>query len=235
MSNELGFTLYGIGAIISLIGFLWLLIRAFGVSTLWGVVVLLFGFPAIFFAIVHRKKGLVPLLVILLGGLICGVAFSWNSVFPPKIDDKAKIEIKPDNGTPPTNKAFSQITGGKVTLTGAARPEYGRLQEDKTFAVIQWANLDVTDDDAKILAEMKNLKEIDLSNSQITDETAKILQALPTLEIVKIAKTKISPGAAQKLLELPVLREVDFRNLKVPTAVLREWKAKDKDTRKYIN
>jgi Leucine-rich repeat (LRR) protein len=235
MNEKVGLALYAVGGVISLIGFVWLVIRGFGVKPIWGVAILLTGgLLGIPFALIHRQKGLIPLGIMLAGNAITASPFIYNVFFPPKIDDTKKVEdITPEEIKP--SPAYTQIAGKKVTLTGAARTEYAILKEEQDFTVIQWANLDVTDDDAQILGTMKKLTEIDLSNSQVTDVTAKILLQQEDLEIVKIARTKITANTAAEFLKLPKLREVDFRGLNVPTKALQDWKAANKETRKYIN
>jgi hypothetical protein len=226
--------LYALGAILTLGGALWLLIRAFGVSKLWGAAILLLGFPALFFALVHRRKGLFPLLLVLVGLTVTASPFLWNYYFPPKIDDRAKIEDKPPEEVP-VGPAFTPTVGKRLTLTGSARIEYLVLKEDKSFTLIQWANPDVTDEDAAVLKEMKDLEELDLNGTQVTDATAKNLAELPKLRVLRIARTQITPAQVQELLKRPSLQEIDVRNLKVPRAELQKWKDQDPMTRKFVN
>ena len=151
------------------------------------------------------------------------------SRFPAKPQDTAQVEKK--EIVKDGQIAFEE----RITLTGAQREEYGKLA-GKKFAVVQWANADMTDDDATALAGMDTLREVDLNSTQITDKTLALLAEIKSLKVLKIANTKATAEGVQKLL-LPRtnLLELDVRGLKLTRKDLQEWKAKNKDERKFAN
>jgi hypothetical protein len=220
-----------LGSLLMVIGSIWLLVRAFLTSWVWGLVVLLvpiLGHLIFFFA--HFKKALLPTLITLFGMALCATPV-YNLLNPPPIQTTGQEEqkqIKDQTGEVKTET--------RITLTGAKREEYSKLWKQDKYAVIQWANKDVTDEDTASLEAMKQLREIDLNDTQITDKTLQLLGELKTLEIVRIARTKATPEGVEKfLMSLPKLTELDVRGLKVPGKALRDWKAKDQENRKFLN
>lgn len=198
------------GAIVLLVGLLWLLIVAFKTGFI--------------------KKAAVPVLVILMGAAVALFVPVMGKLFPKPIDTTAKEEQK---------KGADGTVEERLTLTGATREQYAKLA-GKKYAVIQWANADVTDEDAAALADQTELRELDLSNSQVTDATLEKLVRLPKLTKLFASKTKMTADGVKKfVLDNPdcKLSEIDFRDLTPPvkSADLRAWKEKDKDHRKFNN
>ncbi len=176
------------------------------------------------------KKALLPLLVVLVGAGVALFVPVMNRLFPKPIDTKGKVEQKTD--------AEGKLEE-RLTLTGATREEYAKLKAAR-YAVIQWANKDVTDDDAAALAEQLELRELDLSNSQVTDATLEKVLKLPKLTKLFASNTKLSAEAVKKLVldnDGCKLTEIDFRGLTPPVTgkMLRDWQAKDTATRKFNN
>jgi hypothetical protein len=220
-----------LGSLLMAIGSIWLLVRAFQTSWVWGLVLLLvplLGHLIFFFA--HFKKALLPTLITFFGMGLCATPV-YNLLNRPPIQTTGQEEqkqIKDQTGEVKTEM--------RITLTGAKREEYAKLWKQDQYAVIQWANKDVTDEDTVSLEAMKQLREIDLNDTQITDKTLEILGSLKTLEIVRIARTKATPEGVEKfLLGLPKVKEIDVRGLKVPSKTMRDWKAKDQENRKFVN
>jgi hypothetical protein len=219
-SEELLFGLMAAGAILALIGFVWLIIRAWKVHWAWGLGSLVLMPVAIVFVLLHLRRSVAPVLLMLLGGGLCVAPTVYNLVRGPQVQTTAEIETKGNEE--------------RITLTGATRDEYEKLRGG-SFAVVQWANADVTDDDAELLRGMAALREVDLNATQITDRTLQLLAELPNLEVVRVANTQASAeGVITHLLPLPKLRELDVRGLKVPRAILQQWKGDDKSKR-YAN
>jgi hypothetical protein len=222
--------LLAVGMLLIVVGGIWLLVRAFQQSVVWGLLCLLVPGAAIVFFFVHFNKAFLPTGIALLGLLFCASP-AYNLLNPPPIQDTAQEEQKKVKD--PTGEVKTET---RITLTGAKREEYAKLWKQDTYAVIQWANEDVSDDDTVKLEGMKQLREIDLNSSKITNKTLEVLGELKTLEIIRIANTKATPEGVEKLLlNLPNLKELDARGLKVPGKVLRDWKAKDQQNRKFLN
>lgn len=206
------YTLYFLatGAACLLIGLLWLLVVAFKTGFI--------------------KKALLPVVVVLLGAAIALFVPVSTKLFPKPIQTTGVTEKKID--------AQGNVEE-RLTLTGAKREEYAKLKAAK-YAVVQWANGDVTDDDAAVLAEQSELRELDLSNSQVTDTTLAKLVKLPKLTKLFASNTRLTAdGVKTHVLDNSdcKLTEIDFRKLIPPvkSADLRAWKEKDKDNRKFNN
>jgi len=226
--DQMAFIVMIVGYGVLVIGYLWLVVRAFQQHILWGIGSLLF-LPGLLFALLNLRRVLAPVGVMFLGMTIVVAPIVLNLVVPAKPQDTAEVERKEveQNG----QIVFEE----RITLTGAKREEYAKLA-GKKFAVVQWANADVTDDDAAALKGMDTLREVDLNSSQITDKTLVMLAEIPSLQVLKIANTKASAEGVQKfLLPLSNLLELDVRGLKLTRKDLQEWKAKNANERKYAN
>lgn len=197
------------GAAVLLAGLLWLVVVAFKTGFI--------------------KKAFVPVLVILLGAAVALFVPVTGKLFPKPIQDTGVGEKKKDT--------MGNVEE-RLTLTGAKREEYAKLNGTR-YAVVQWANADVTDEDAAVLAEQTDLRELDVSNTQATDATLERLVKLPKLTKLYVARTKITAdGVKTHVLDNPACKlvEIDVRGLTppVPGAALREWKSKD-PARKFNN
>ena len=207
MVEKLALPFLALGTAAVAIGLLWLLIVAFRTGFL--------------------KKALLPVFVVLLGA---GMALSipiYNRLYPTPVQTTGAEEKK-------TNS--EGVVEERLTLTGAAREEYAKLKGGKKYAVVQWANKDVTDEDAAVLKEMAPLREIDLNDTVITDKTVEILMELKNLEVVRVERTAATISAVEKLpAALPKLRELYVRGIvgAKDSAALKTWKEADK-TRKLI-
>jgi hypothetical protein len=204
MPEYLTLPLLATGGGILFIGLIWLLVVAFKTG---------------FFL-----KALLPVLVILIGAGTALFIPVWNRLHPPPADTKGAGEQK---------KTQEGVVEERLTLTGAKREEYAKLV-GRRFAVIQWANADVTDDDAATLADQTELREVKLNDAQVTDATLERLMKLPKLDKLYIARTKITPDAVVRLVfDNPASKvdEIDIGGLNVPGKAVRDWKNADK-TRK---
>ena len=227
--DQIAFILTIAGFAVLAIGYLWLVLKAFQKNLVWGIGSFLFAPIGLLFALLNLRKVLGPVAVMALGTTIAVGPLALNLLFPAKPQDTAQVEKK--EIVKDGQIAFEE----RITLTGAKREEYGKLA-GKKFAVVQWANADVTDDDATALAGMDTLREVDLNSSQITDKTLALLAEVKSLRVLKIANTKATTEGVQKLL-LPRtnLLELDVRGLKLTRKDLQEWKAKNEDERKFAN
>ncbi len=215
------------GVALAALAHVWLLIRAFRTSIIWGVVSLLIPFGLIVYGLLHFRRSWAPLSLGLIGAGMAATPLVVSKLNPVEIDTTIKVEEKAAEK--------DRSAGVRITLTGAGRDQYAKLVEARNVTVVQWANADVTDGDAEVLFSMEALEEIDLASTQITDETVLHFAEMKTLKVIKIQNTKATPASVVKLLELPNLRELDVRGLKVPGKLLRDWKDKDRDNRKFAN
>lgn len=69
-----------VGAVLSVIGWLWLLVEAFSEDLFWGVFCLVCGLGPIAFALLHPQRGGLPFAMQLVGG---GVVFLGAAVSGP--------------------------------------------------------------------------------------------------------------------------------------------------------
>lgn len=163
-------------------------------------------------------NGFKPALVILVGAGIAASPIALNKLAGDKPNDKAVVR--------PAAPAADGPSGEVLGLTGANPAEYEILRAKKTFAVIQWANKDVTDEHVELLRGMDDLRELDLNSSQVTDKALPVLAALPKLESLRLLGTKITDdGFRAHLLPLPNLRRLDLTGTAVKGPTAREWKA----------
>lgn len=122
-----------------------------------------------------------------------------------------------------------------ITLTGWDRSDYSILRNANDAAVVQMANMDVTDEALYHLVGMKKLKELDLNDSQITDAGLEVLAQLPALEIVRIRGTMVTDkGFGTWLAAKESLIQIDARGTAISSKSLRDWKALDKERRQFL-
>ncbi|HVK14002.1 MAG TPA: leucine-rich repeat domain-containing protein [Gemmataceae bacterium] len=223
MSESAGFAILVGGVVVIVLGFLWLVRKAFGTSKLWGFGSLLILPVAVVYAIAYRRRALGPVLVMLLGGAVMASSIVINRVYqPPK-------------------EAVTEDKGGESrgTLTGASETDVvAYLKAHRNAAVLQMANrADVTD---TVLIEhvggMPNLGELDLNDTPVTDAGLAVLASLPKLEKLRIARTRATAdGVANHVLTSPTIVEIDVGGLNVPGKALRDWRNADPMRRKYVN
>lgn len=220
LTEQTKFLITAIGLAIVALGYLWLIIRAFQTKTMWGFAVLLVpGLGPVIFAVVHFTKALLPLIVMLVGGVVSAAPF-----FFPDPPPKPIVEQK-EGGTHGT------ISGG-----GSEKNANDFVREQKNAAVLQMAaRTDVTDETLELLRGAPNLIELDLNNTPITDKSLEIFATMPKLEKLRVARTKITAEGVQKhILTSKTIKELDVAGLNVTPKVMREWKNADPQNRKAI-
>jgi hypothetical protein len=213
LDEQTGFLILAAGAVLAAVGYLWLVVRAFRTHFAWGLAALLLppigGFV---FALFHLGRAAAPAAVCLLGVFAAAAPAVLNRMAGDRVADTARVETKPGED--------------RLTLTGAKASEYEVLRGNKSFAVVQWANPDVTDEQAELLRGLDDLRELDLNSSQVTDKTLELLAGLPKLQSVRLAGTKITDAGFRKhLLPLERLTELDLTGTAVTGPTAREWKA----------
>lgn len=220
LSEQTGFLILVAGLACAILGYLWLVVRAFRTHAGWGLAALLLppvGGAA--FALSHARRVAGPIALLIAGILITASPIAINRFMPVK-----KEEIK-------------NVTAGEtdLTITGMAGYDYATLRDKTDLTVLQMANPDVTDAHVENLRGLGKLKRLDLSDTAVTDAAIPVLAALPALEDVKLARTKVSDAGVKRLLaEAKRLRAIDVRGTEVKSATLRDWKNADKDHRAYL-
>jgi hypothetical protein len=220
-----------VGGLLTLVGSLWLLVRAFGVHWGWGLAV--FFLPVlgpILFLFTHFRKAILPLVVCMVGYALLVAPIAFVALKGTEIATDAVIQTVPAGSRetisedgPPADAPGVEL---RLTLTGAKREEYDKLTASSAFTVIQWANADVTDEDLKRLRGQTALRELDLNGTKITDDGLVVLQPMTSLVILRLARTKITEAGFQaQIAPLPNLMELDLRGTQVPASVGRAWKA----------
>jgi hypothetical protein len=201
-------------------GYLWLLVKAFRVRTLWGLAVLLV-LPALAFVARHFRKSAGPLALMAAGAAVAALPPAYNFYRLRHLDLGPRERV---------------VDGERhVTLTGWDRTDYSVLKSRPDTAVLQMANPDVTDGTLEYLRGMTGLRELDLTDTQVTDAGLAVLKELPNLQDLRLTRTRVTEqGVREQVLTLPNLRRLDVRGLKLPRPLLRNWKNADPQRRDYL-
>ena len=214
LDERTGFAILVAGVCLLAVGFLWFVVRAFHTGAAWGLVALIPGVNLLF-PVRHFRRAAYPLALMLAGALVCATPYAVNAIAGNRISTDAKIEEKPTGGGQ---------TEGRITLTGADPSQYAILREKKTFAVIQWANADVTDEHVEWLRGMTELRELDLNRTAITDRSLAVIATLPKLESLHIGCAGITDeGFRRHILPLANLKQLDLSGSKVKRSTAGEW------------
>lgn len=210
-----------LGLVLVVIGFFWLLRRAFQQRVWWGLGVLFFPPTAIFFIGRHFRKALAPLLVFLLGAGLAGGTWGANYYYAHHASLGPREKM---------------VDGERhIALTDWDGDDYEILTAKPDTVVLQMANPNVTDQTLDYLQAMTGLRELDLNYTQVTDEGLRTLSQLPRLRILRLRKTRVTDqGFRDYFGDKDSLLEVDLRETTVASKTLRDWKNKKKDTRKYL-
>jgi hypothetical protein len=197
------------GAVILLLGLLWLLVSAFRVSWKWGFLTAFF-FPvmAIPHIVRHWPRTKPPLLTVIFGLVLVSL--------PPAYSRLAPIDLGP----------HEQMVDGErhVTLTGWDQKDYAVIARRPDIVVLQMANADVTDDTLQYLSSLSNLQELDLSDSQITDAGMKSLTGLKKLQTLRLARTAVTDvGFLELTSALTELKQLDLSATKVTPEAVQKW------------
>ena len=221
MPEQYAFLLLLAGVALGAWGFLWLVVAAFRQRVVWGLAVLLLPPLALPFLLTHFRKAAKPLGVILAGALVVGTTYAVNYYYAHH----------PDLG-PREKRVDGEL---HITLTGWDRTDYAVLETKPDTVVLQMANADVTDQDLEHLKGMRRLRELDLNDTQVTDAGLATVSELPQLQVLRLRKTRVTDqGFRDHLGSKDSLLELDLRETAVASISLREWKAKDKERRKYL-
>jgi hypothetical protein len=211
-----------LGALLGVVGYIWLIVRAFRSKWTWGIGLIVFPPVALFFVWRHSRPAVGPVCVMLLAGLVAGAPYAvsyYESHFVP---------LKP----------YEQIVNGelRITLTGLSDFDYATLRDKPQTVVLQMANADVDDRALENLRGMDQLTELDLNGTQITDAGLAVLATLPQLKTLRMARTKITDeGFRTHLFSRECLVHVDLTGTEVKGKTKRDWKKQKPDEREYVD
>ena len=211
MLEQYALYLFGAGILLAVLGYVWLIVRAYRVRRAWGRAVLFFPPSSLFFVFQHRREAGGPLAVLLLGALV-GAAPVGVNLYQWHFRNLGERE---------------KIVDGELhlTLTGWDRKDYSILQAKPQTAVLQMANADVNDQVLEYLKGMDQLRELDLNDTAVTDEGLRVLAGLPRLQQLRLRKTKITDaGFREVLFAKESLLDLDLTGTSVASKTIREWK-----------
>jgi hypothetical protein len=219
MLENFAIYLYFAGIAIAVLGFLWLIIRAFRTRLAWGLGVLFFPPTAFAFISLRWTRAKAPFFMLLAGWLAIGAAIGLAAF-------AVSINLGPRE----------KIVDGEqhITLTGWDRTtsDYVVLKSRPEVIVLQMANPDVTDHTLEYLTGDRRLRELDLNDTHVTDRGLPLLAALPALKILRLKGTKISDeGFRKQLAAKESLRQLDVRNTAVTAESARLWREAKKGRR----
>lgn len=221
MIEAYGFWFLIAGGVAIAVACAWLLARAFQTSWRWGLGCLLCPPALLAFAVIQRGRARRPLLLLASGAGVIALTFGVNYYVSHHLNLGPREKF---------------VDGAlHITLTGWDGHDYAILEARPQTAVLQMANLDVTDETLLHLRGMKDLVSLDLNDTQITDASLRLLGELPKLETIRLRNTKITDaGFREYLADKTSLREIDARGTQVSGQTLREWKTADREHRKFL-
>lgn len=209
MNVQVGFWILVSGAVLAILGSLWLTIRAFKTSPGWGLAVLFLPvIGAIAFLLTHPSKAKPPFAMFLLGGI---VAFS-PIVINQFADRRPEVPLE---------------RKGQIVTRGALDPKYDDMLGKTDTEIIGFNDASFTDDHAQRLDSFAALKRLDLSDSGITDQSLRVLAKLPKLEVLILSRVNgiTDEGVKELLAESKSIREIQCQRTAVTRETLKAWKA----------
>jgi hypothetical protein len=222
MLEKYAFYVLALGALLGVVGYVWLLVVAFRQRALWGIALLLFPPSAVIFIVRHTRRATVPLCLLVLAGVIFAIPYGASYY------ERHFVPLKP----------YEQIVDGelRITLTGLKDFDYAALRERSDVVVLQMANEDVDDRTLENLKGMNHLRKLDISGAKVTDEGLRILAELPALAELYLARTKITDDGFKKYLgPKESLLKVDLTGTEVKGKTKRDWKKARQGEREYVD
>jgi hypothetical protein len=210
------------GAILGVLGYFWMIVRAFRERILWGLGLIVFPPTALFFIRHHFRKALGPFAVLVLAGVVAAAPYAVSFY------ERHFVPLQP----------YEQVVDGelRITLTGLKDFDYTILRQKPRVVVLQMANPDVDDRALENLQGMDKLRELDLNGTGITDQGLAVVAALPQLKTLRIARTKITDeGFHEHLFSKESLVHLDLTGTQVKGKTKREWKKHKPEEREYVD
>lgn len=221
MLEQYGFFMLVAAGVLGVIGWIWLVVRAFRQRLRWGLSVLFIPPVAILFVGLYYRKTIGPLILLLVALLLGATPYGLSYY------ERHFVPLKP----------FEQVVDGerRITLTGLQNFDYATLKESPDIVVLQMANPDVNDATLEYLQGMSRLRKLDVADSQITDHGLRLLITLPRLEELYLGRTKITDAGFQEHLSpKESLMKLDLTGTQVKGKTKRDWK-KAKPDREYVD
>jgi hypothetical protein len=222
MLEQYALYVIALGAVLGVLGFLWLIVRAFKHRVLWGMALIVLPPLGLVFIWRHFRKAVAPTLLLLLAGVVAAAPYGVSFY------ERHFVPLQP----------YEQLVDGelRITLTGLKDFDYTTLRQKPQVVVLQMANPDVNDETLENLKGMDHLRELDLSGTAITDQGLAIVAALPQLKTLRIARTKITDdGFRMYLLSRETLVHLDLTSTQVKGKTKREWKKLNPEKREYVD
>jgi hypothetical protein len=225
VSEVVGVGLLFGGLLLLVAGLIWLIVQSYRSRgfLLASLLVLTTPVGPLIYGLIHFRKCLRPLVLILAGLLTGAVPFAFGH----------GLELLMGLGE------RERIIAGErhLVLTGWDRPDYSILNSRTDVVVLEMANPNVDDETLKLLLPLTNLRELTLNDSVISDAGLQFFRQLPALESLRIARTKITKdGIVEFLADPPAkLKELDVSGNSIPASALRKWKNQEPEIRRYVN
>jgi hypothetical protein len=211
--------LMGAGALLGVIGYLWLICRGWQVRWYWALLLLFIPPLGLLFLVLHFRKAVAPVALLLLGAIVATAPVVYTHL--------AKPDLGPFVYTDPDGNLI-------VGLNGWDRTDYSALQAYPGVVKLEMANPDVTDQTLVFIKDCKDLRELDLNRTQVGDDGLAVIAGLPKLEVLHMRGTKVTDAGFKKYLEpLATLKQIDFRDTGVTLDTQKEWKKAQKGRKYY--
>jgi hypothetical protein len=222
MLERYAFYVIAVGALLGVVGFSWLVVRAFRQRVYWGLALVLFPPTGVLFSWRHFRAAAGPVRLMLLAAVVAASPYAVSYY------ERHFVPLRP----------YEQVVDGglRITLTGLKEFDYTALRQKPQTVVLQMANPEVDDRVLENLKGMDRLEELDLNGSRITDEGLAVVAALPNLRTLRIARTKVTDaGFRTHLLAKESLLRLDLTGTEVKGKTKRDWKKQKPEEREYVD
>jgi hypothetical protein len=207
----------GVGALLCVIGQLWLIVRGWQVRWYWAISLFLVPPLALIFLVLHFRKSAAPIALILFGAVVGAAPMAYTHL--------AKPDLGPFVYTDPDGNLV-------LGLNGWDRTDYSAVRAYPGVAKLEMANADVTDQTLEVIKECKDIRELDLNRTQVSDEGLAIIAGLPKLEVLHMRGTKVTDAGFKKFLApLTALKQIDLRDTGVTLDTQKDWRISHKGRR----
>jgi hypothetical protein len=208
--ETIALALMGVGALLSAIGQIWLIVRGWQVRWYWALLLVLVPPLGLVFLALHFRKAAAPVALMLFGAVVVAAPIVYTHL--------AKPDLGPFVSTDPEGNLI-------VGLNGWDRKDYSALRAYPGVVKLEMANTDVTDQTLEFIKDCKEIRELDLSRTQVGDDGLAVVAGLPKLEVLHMRGTKVTDTGFRKYLEpLAALKQIDFRDTGVTLDTQKEWK-----------